>query len=192
LITSLQGILQSMKDGEIVVEVGGVGLRVSVPDSVLEKAPQVGRPVFLHTYLVVREDLLALYGFSDPEEREIFTMLLGVSGVGPRLALAVISHLSMELLQSAIAGDQPDVLVQVPGIGRKTAEKIIIELKDRLDVPFALAEPPSAVDTDVLGALTALGYSLVEAQSAVQSVPSDAPEELEERLRIALKSLGGS
>ena len=181
-----------MTDGEIVVEVGGVGLRVSVPDSVLQKAPQVGRPVFLHTYLVVRADMLALYGFGDPEEREIFTMLLGVGGVGPRLALAVISHLSMELLQSAIAGNQPDVLVQVPGIGRKTAEKIIIELKDRLDVPFVLAEPPSAVDTDVLGALTALGYSLVEAQAAVQSVPSDAPEELEERLRIALKSLGGS
>ncbi len=192
MITSLQGILQSMTDGEIVVEVGGVGLRVSVPDSVLQKAPQVGRPVFLHTYLVVRADMLALYGFGDPEEREIFTMLLGVGGVGPRLALAVISHLSMELLQSAIAGNQPDVLVQVPGIGRKTAEKIIIELKDRLDVPFVLAEPPSAVDTDVLGALTALGYSLVEAQAAVQSVPSDAPDELEERLRIALKSLGGS
>ena len=192
MITSLQGILQSMTDGEIVVEVGGVGLRVSVPDSVLQKAPQGGRPVFLHTYLVVRADMLALYGFGDPEEREIFTMLLGVGGVGPRLALAVISHLSMELLQSAIAGNQPDVLVQVPGIGRKTAEKIIIELKDRLDVPFVLAEPPSAVDTDVLGALTALGYSLVEAQAAVQSVPSDAPEELEERLRIALKSLGGS
>ncbi len=192
MITSLQGILQSMKDGEIVVEVGGVGLRVSVPNSVLEKAPQVGRPVFLHTHLVVREDLLALYGFADPEEREIFSMLLGVGGVGPRLALAVISHLSLDLLQGAIAGDHPDVLVQVPGIGRKTAEKIIIELKDRLDVPFVLAEPPSAVDTDVLGALTALGYSLVEAQSAVQSVPSDAPEDLEERLRIALKSLGGS
>ena len=192
MIASLQGILQSVADGEIVVDIGGVGLRIHVPDSVLEKLPQVGRNVFLHTHLVVREDMLALYGFGDPEEREIFTLLLGVSGVGPRLALAVISHLSLELLQSAIVGSQAEVLVQVPGIGRKTAEKIIIELKDRLDVPFVLAEPPSAVDSEVLAALTGLGYSLVEAQTALQSVPSDAPEDLEERLRIALKSLGGS
>jgi Holliday junction DNA helicase RuvA len=192
LIASIQGIVQSIDETEITVEVGGVGLSVHVPDSVLANIPGIGRQVFLHTYLVVREDLLALYGFSDVEEREIFTMLLGVSGVGPRLALAVISNLSLDLLQSAIVGDQPDVLVQVPGIGRKTAEKIIIELKDRLDVPLVLAEAPSAVDSDVLGALTALGYSVVEAKAAVQSVPSDAPEELEERLRIALKSLGGS
>jgi Holliday junction DNA helicase RuvA len=192
VIASVQGILQSMAENEIVVEVGGVGLRVHVPTSVMGQELKIGRSVFLHTYLVVREDALALYGFSDVEEREIFGMLLGVSGVGPRLALAVISNLSLELLQSAIAGDQPDVLVQVPGIGRKTAEKIIIELKDRLDVPLVLAEPPSAIDSDVLGALTALGYSLVEAQTAVQSVPSDAPDDLEERLRIALKSLGGS
>jgi Holliday junction DNA helicase RuvA len=192
LIASLQGALQSLADGELIVEIGGVGLRVFVPDSVIEKAPQVGRQVFLHTYLVVREDVLALYGFSDVEQREIFTLLLGVGGVGPRLALAVISHLSLDMLQRAIVGDQPEVLVQVPGIGRKTAEKIIIELKDRLDVPLALAQPPSAVDADVLGALTALGYSLVEAQSAVQTVPPDAPEDLEERLRIALKSLGRS
>jgi Holliday junction DNA helicase RuvA len=192
VIASIQGIVQSMGEAEITVEVGGVGLHVHVPDSVLANLPRIGRQIFLHTYLVVREDLLALYGFSDVEEREIFEMLLGVSGVGPRLALAVISNLSLELLQGAIAGDQPDVLVQVPGIGRKTAEKIIIDLKDRLDVPLALAEPPSAIDSDVLGALTALGYSVIEAKAAVQSVPPDAPEDLEERLRIALKSLGGS
>lgn len=192
MISSLQGILQSMTDGELVVEVGGVGLRVRVPISVLEKAPPIGRPVFLHTYLVVRQDLLALYGFSDVEQRKIFTLLLGVSGIGPRLAMAVISHLSLNMLQSAIVGNQPEVLVRVPGIGRKTAEKIILELKDRLDVPLAMAGPPSAVDADVLGALTALGYSLVEAQSAVQSVAPDAPEDLEERLRMALKSLGGT
>lgn len=192
MIASIQGIVQSIGEAEITIEVGGVGLQVHVPGSVLADVPQIGRQIFLHTYLVVREDVLALYGFSDVEQREIFTMLLGVSGVGPRLALAVLSNLSLDMLQSAIVGDQPDVLVQVPGIGRKTAEKIIIELKDRLDVPRVLAEPPSAVDSDVLGALTALGYSLVEAKTAVQSVPSDAPEELEERLRIALKSLGGS
>lgn len=192
MIASIQGIVQSMGEGGLIVEVGGVGLQVHVPDSVLADIPRVGRQIFLHTYLVVREDALALYGFSDVEQRGIFVMLLGVSGVGPRLALAIISNLSLDLLQSAIVSNQPDVLVQVPGIGRKTAEKIIIELKDRLDVPLILAEPPSAVDSDVLGALTALGYSLVEAKAAMQSVPRDAPEDLEERLRIALKSLGGS
>lgn len=192
MIASLQGILQSVADGEIVVEAGGVGLRINVPVSVLENVPQVGRQIFLHTHLIVRQDILALYGFSDVEEREIFGLLLGVGGVGPRLALAVISHLSLDLLQGAIVGNQPDVLVQVPGIGRKTAEKIIIELKDRLDAPLVFAEPPSAVDTDVLGALTALGYSLVEAQTALQGIPSDAAEDVETRLHLALKSLGQS
>jgi Holliday junction DNA helicase RuvA len=192
MIASLQGVLQSVSEGEIVVETGGVGFRLMVPASVLERAPQIGHVIFLHTYMVVREDLLALYGFSDPEERELFTLLLGVTGVGPRLALAVISHLPIDLLKTAIVGDQPERLVQVPGIGRKTAEKIIIDLKDRLEAPLVLAEPPSAVDTEVLGALTALGYSLGEAQAALQAVPADAPEELEERLRLALRSLAGS
>jgi Holliday junction DNA helicase RuvA len=192
MIASLQGVLQSIAEGEIVVETGGVGFRLMVPASVLERAPKVGKVIFLHTYLVVREDLLALYGFSDPEERELFTLLMGVTGIGPRLALAVISHLPLDALKSAIVSDQPERLVQVPGIGRKTAEKIIIDLKDRLEAPLVLAEPPSAVDTEVLGALTALGYSLGEAQAALQSIPADAPEELEERLRLALRSLGGS
>ncbi|HEY69034.1 MAG TPA: Holliday junction branch migration protein RuvA [Anaerolineae bacterium] len=192
MIASLQGVLQSIAEGEIVVETGGVGFRLMVPVSVLERAPKVGQVISLHTYLVVREDLLALYGFSDPEQRELFTLLLGVTGVGPRLALAVISHLPLDALKSAIVSDQPERLVQVPGIGRKTAEKIIIDLKDRLEAPLVLAEPPSAVDTEVLGALTALGYSLGEAQAALQSVPADAPEDLEERLRLALRSLGGS
>ena len=192
MIASLQGVLLSISEGEIVVETGGVGFRLMVPASVLERAPKVGQVISLHTYLVVREDLLALYGFSDPEQRELFTLLLGVTGVGPRLALAVISHLPLDALKGAIVSDQPERLVQVPGIGRKTAEKIIIDLKDRLEAPLVLAEPPSAVDTEVLGALTALGYSLGEAQAALQAVPAVAPEELEERLRLALRSLGGS
>ena len=112
MIASIQGIVQSMGEAEITVEVGGVGLHVHVPDSVLANLPPVGRQIFLHTYLVVRDDLLALYGFSDVEEREIFEMLLGVSGVGPRLALAVISNLSLDLLQSAIVSDQPDGIEQ--------------------------------------------------------------------------------
>jgi Holliday junction DNA helicase RuvA len=127
LIASLRGILLSLGDKELVLEVGGVGLQLAVPLSVVERAPAIGQPMFLHTELIVREDSLRLVGFSTTEERETFDLLLQVSGIGPRLALAILSHLSLE----ALRGPWPQsagALSQVPGIGRKTAEKIIFQL----------------------------------------------------------------
>jgi Holliday junction DNA helicase RuvA len=186
VIASLRGVLQQIGDGELILEVGGVGLRVAVPRLVLQEAPKVGQPMFLLTSLVVRESSLSLYGFSSAEQREIFELLLQVSGVGPRLALAVLSHLSPELLRSAVVNNQPDALATVPGIGRKTAEKIIFHLKDRLEVPIIGVGVPSELDTEVLAVLTTLGYSLVEAQAALQSVPSDSPEDIETRVKLAL------
>ncbi len=187
MINSLRGIIQHVGEADIVLEIGGVGLQVAVTHSVLEASPTVGQPLFLYTYLAVRESALNLYGFSTLEQRDLFELLLQVSGIGPRLALAVLSHLSPDVLRSAVVNDQPDVFVRVPGIGRKTAQKIIFHLKDRLVAPLGFVEAPSEIDTEVLSVLTALGYSLVESQAALQSVPADTPEDTEERVKQALK-----
>ncbi len=187
MISTLRGVVQHVGPGEAIVEVGGVGLRLLVPRSVVESGAAVGKVVFLHTHLVVREDSLTLFGFPSLEQRELFEVLLQVSGVGPKLALAVLSNMSPDALRAAVAGGQPEALDRVPGVGRKTAERIVLHLKDKFTVPGAGAPILVPADTDVLAALTSLGYSLVEAQSAVQSLPSDAPEDPEGRVRMALR-----
>jgi Holliday junction DNA helicase RuvA len=174
-------------EGELTLEVGGIGLRIAITGSVHATGPEVGKPFFLHTYLSVREDELSLYGFQSAEERGLFEVLLGVSGIGPKLALSVLSNLSPDVLRSAVANNQPEILTRVPGIGKKTGEKIIFHLKDILTAPAVEIRIPSDVDTEVLGVLTGLGYSLIESQTAVQSIPEDATEDLEERVRLALQ-----
>ena len=192
MITSLRGTVLHVGPGEIVLEVGGVGLRVAVPASVLEAAPPAGGALFLHTRLLVREEALSLVGFSSTEQRALFDLLLEVPGVGARLALAVISNLTPEMLQQAVGGGQSDLLTRVPGIGRKTAEKIAFLLRDRLPAPAALPAgaplPGVGRDAEVVQALVALGYSQPEAQAAVQALPHEAPEALEDRLVLALRS----
>jgi Holliday junction DNA helicase RuvA len=188
MIASLSGQVQEVYPDSLVIEVGGVGLQVYVPAATRDRA-QPGDTLFLYTHLVVREDLLALYGFESREGREYFNVLLGVNGVGPRLALAVLSTLSVDALRRAIFHEQSEVLSRVPGVGKKTAQKILLHLQDRLPMEAGL-EPVammSDADTEVLAALTALGYSVVEAQSALQSVPRDAPLDVETRLRMALQ-----
>ena len=154
----------------------------------LQADMQIGQTVSLHTYLAVRENDLTLYGFLTKEEREFFTLLLGVSGVGPRLALAALSTLTPNAMRRAVFNEQAEVFSQIPGVGKTTAEKILLHLKNKVKDVEGL-EPISAlddVDTEVLAALTALGYSIVEAQAALQIIPKDAPKDVEERLRIAL------
>lgn len=187
MIATLFGKVQSVADDELVVELGGFGLRIAVPLARLESVPRIGKEIFLYTHLVVREDALELYGFGDQEERQLFEILLSVGGVGPKLALATLSHLSPDVFRRAVGSDQPELLTKVPGIGRKTAEKIVFELKDRVGQPGLEAEPPSELDSELMDVLTSLGYSVVEAQAAVQSVPQDAPEDIEERVRLALR-----
>lgn len=187
MIASLRGIVQHLGTGELVLEVGGVGLRLAVPASVLKAAPTVGQPLFLHTRLIVREEALTLYGFVSTEERELFDLLMQVNGIGPRLALAALSHLSPDGIRAAVAQDQPEVLSKVPGIGRKTAEKIIFHLKDRLAAPMGAGAVGLEADSDVLGVLTTLGYNLVEAQAAVQAIPDGSPPDVESRVRLALQ-----
>lgn len=188
MIASITGTLQRVGEGWIVVGVGGVGLRISAPTALINRLGGIGEPVELITHLVVREDSLTLYGFATEEEKALFELLMGVSGIGPRLALAILDTLSPEVLANAIQRDEPGIIAQVPGLGKKTAQKLILELRGRLEdlaVPAGLAAVASG-DTDVLEALTAMGFSLVEAQAALQSIPRDAPDEVEERVRLAL------
>ena len=187
MIDSLQGIVQNMDDQSIVLEVGGVGIHVEVPSPVLEASPGIGKPFFLHTKLMIRDDKLNLFGFVNVEQRDLFDILLKISGVGPRLGLAILSYLSPDILQSAIVNSQAEVLIQVPGIGKKTAERILFHLKDKLDVPLVSAKLTSELDNEVLSVLTALGYSLIEAQSALQSIPKESAEDIETRVRLALQ-----
>ena len=192
MIATLNGEVTQIEDNAIIVETGGVGLRVAVPKLLRERL-KAGEGIFLFTHLVVREDAWSLYGFESQADRELFTTLLGVDGVGPRTALAVLSTLNVETVQRAVFNDEPDLLGQVPGVGKKTAQKLVLYLKDRLKPVSGLERIASMTDADseVLAALTALGYSVVEAQSAIQSIPKDASPEVEERLRLALQQFTG-
>ncbi len=191
MISSLRGtVLQLNHPDSLVVEVGGVGFKVFVPALVFDELDGVGRPAFLHTYLMVREDALTLYGFSTEEQRALFELLLTVQGVGPKLGLAILSSLSLDVLRRAVAQEQAEVLDRVPGVGRKTAEKIVFTLKDKLGAEIGLGAITrvSDVDTEVLAALTVLGYSVVEAQAAVQSIPKgEEARSVEDRVRLALQ-----
>ena len=191
MIATLRGEISQIEDNALVVEVGGVGLRIFVPAPVRGRV-KVGETVFLFTHLVVREDALTLYGFESQADRELFNMLLGVDGVGPKVALSVLSTLTLDAVQHAVFAEEADILSRVPGVGKKTAQKIALHLKDKLKPMDALARVAamSDVDSEVLAALTSLGYSVVEAQAAIQSLPKDAPQDTGERLRLALGYFG--
>jgi Holliday junction DNA helicase RuvA len=188
MISILNGRILELYPDSLVVGLGGLGLQVFAPASLRDRL-RPGDEVFLHTYLVVRQDALNLYGFETREEREFFLLLLGVDGIGPKSALAVLSTLTPDAIRRAVFHEQSEVFTRVPGVGKKTAQKILLQLQDRIPVVAGL-EPVAGytdVDTEVLSALTALGYSVVEAQAALQSIPRDTPEDLETRLRAALQ-----
>jgi len=188
MIATVSGKVVQVESGSLVVEVGGVGLLVNVPLLISDQA-RIGEAVFLFTQLVVRQDLLALYGFDTAEGREFFNLLLSVNGVGPRLALSVLSTLNPDAIRRAVFNEQAEVLSRVPGVGKKTAQKILLSLQDRITSAEGLAPMAamSEVDNEVLSALIALGYSVVEAQAALQSIPREAAQEVETRLRLALQ-----
>lgn len=187
MIATLRGEVTQIEENAIVVEVGGVGLRVFVPATLRTKL-KAGEAIFLYTHLVVREDALTLYGFESQADRELFNLLLGVDGVGPKVALSVLSSMTLDAVQRAVFADEAELLSRVPGVGKKTAQKMALHLKDKLKPTDALARVAAMSDTDseVLAALTSLGYSVVEAQTAIQSIAKDAPDDVEERLRLAL------
>ena len=187
MIATLRGEITQIEEAALVVEVGGVGMRVFVPKPLLTRF-QVGEVVLIHTHLVVRENDLSLYGFETIADRQLFLTLLGVDGVGPKVALSVLSTLNLDTVQRAVFSEEADLLSRVPGVGKKTAQKMLLYLKDRLKPASGLEKIAAMSDTDseVLAALTALGYSVIEAQSALQSLPKDAPDDVEEKLRLAL------
>lgn len=193
MIATLQGEVVGLGDHTVVVAVGGIGLQVSIPTP-LHGGLRMHDHLFLYTHLIVRQDLLALYGFETEQDRHFFNLLLGVDGVGPRLAMAVVSVLSVDAIRRAVASEQAEVFSRVPGVGKRTSQKILLHLQDKIKDQGVL-EMASMVsggaDESVMEALTTLGYSIVEAQSALQSIPREAPQEVEERLRIALQYFSG-
>lgn len=188
MIASIQGMVASANRDHVVIVTGGIGFKVFVPHTALDRL-DTGDDAFLHTSMIVREDSLSLYGFITAEERELFDVLLTINGVGPRMGLAILSTLTPDNLRNAVVSERAEILTRVPGVGKKTAQKILIELKDKLR--FGPDTAPVAafddVSSDVLDALVALGYSIVEAQTAIQSLPKDAPPTVEDRVRLALQ-----
>lgn len=189
MIASLQGHVAYQGFDHMVVAVSGVGYKVFVPFNTV--SADVGDPIELQTLMIVREDAITLYGFGTMHEREIFERLISVNGVGPRIALAILGTMSIDRLTTAVATGQHEALTRVPGIGKKTAEKIVFELRDKLKgadglIPAA-AGGLSDINKDVIDALTSFGYSVSEAQAALKSIPPDTPDDFEERLRRALQ-----
>jgi Holliday junction DNA helicase RuvA len=187
MIAQLSGTVWRIGEDYVVVRTGGVGLHVRVPASVLTQLDSVGQPVELFTHLHVRENELALFGFLTEEELTLFKLLLSISGVGPKVAMALLGTVSPDALRQAVVQEEPGLLSRVPGIGPKTARAIIFHLKDKI-IPTGVETAPLLSDTDaeVIAALTALGFSLVEAQAALQSLPRDDGLPVEERVRQAL------
>ena len=188
MISILHGSVISQETDGIIVDVNGVGFHVLIPTG-LRDSLQPGENVYLYTRLIVREDAWTLCGFETQEGRELFDLLHSVNGIGPRLAITILSTLSTDTIRRAVFNEQAEIFNRVPGIGNKTAQKIVLHLKDRFPSGEGLAPlvKISEVDTEVLAALTTLGYSLVEAQAALQYIPRDTPQEVETRLRVALQ-----
>ena len=191
MIGSVRGsVLERLASGEVLVEVGGVGYRVLVPLGAIP-ALTPGSPAFLFTHLHVRDDALVLYGFPTREERDTFEVLLGAAGVGPKLALAILSVHSPSALRRALLEDDLDALTMVPGVGKRTAARLQVDLKARLDVPIIDLVEADASSTnaraEVREALTGLGYAPDEVRSVIGQLPDDGA--VEELLRDALKRL---
>ena len=192
MIARLPGTIATLGRDSMVVQVGGLGLGVFVPQTLLGGQVQAGQEVTLFTHLHVRENELTLYGCGSEEELALFRLLLGVSGIGPKVALAILSSLPPDRLKAAIAQEDVATLARVPGIGPKTAKKLVFDLKDKVAVEAMPGIPQPVLteaDADLIAALTTLGYSVAEAQEAIRSLPRE-PLPLEERVRLALAYFG--
>lgn len=191
MIAAIEGILVSKSNNSVVVKAGAVSFLINVPGSTLTRLGHAGNEVFLHTHLHVREDIIALYGFSSATELALFQQLITVSGIGPKVALALLTTLTAEQITSAILGGNAGLLSQVPGIGKKTAGRIIIDLKSKLEKGWEGEVIPaiSQGDGDAVAALTGLGYSIREATQALSNISQVEGMTLEEKVRQALQKL---
>jgi holliday junction DNA helicase RuvA len=191
MISAVRGILRDKGRDYVTLNIGSIDLHILVPASLAAGDLSIGDRLELHTYLHVRETDLSLFGFESPEQRELFNLLNRVNGIGPRTAMALLSIFSTEVLMMAIAEGKAEVLARAPGVGLKTAQRIVLQLQDKLEAMRPAGPAPlTDADEDVIAALTSLGYSVVEAQRAVQLLPRDVTG-VEERLRLALERFGG-
>jgi holliday junction DNA helicase RuvA len=189
MIGRIQGVVVEKTFPQVIVSCNGVGYEIDVPMSTFYPLPKAGEQVTLYTHLVVREDAHLLYGFFTPGERTAFRQLLKISGVGPKVALSVLSGMSVDDLAAAVESEDAGRLTRVPGIGKKTAERLVLELRDKLPKTLgaARAESAGAAGSDVANALLALGYNDREAQAAIKQLPADL--QLADAIRQALKLL---
>ncbi len=192
MIASLKGTVLSKKPEGIIVDVSGVGYHVSIPLSSLGDIPDAGEAVYLHTYTHVREDALQLFGFLTEEERKVFTTLMGISGVGPKLGLAILSGMSVQRFTEAVHNEDVSLLAAIPGLGRKTASRLVLELKGKLPSAGAGAtashqESPAA--EDAVSALINLGYNKSMSARAVDTAVKNGAKAIEDIIREALKYL---
>jgi holliday junction DNA helicase RuvA len=199
MIAHLNGILDSIENNIITIDVNGVGYKVMVPISLLSQLPKIGEKVKVYTYQVVREDSVELFGFGRKEERHLFSMLLSVSGVGPKTAAALISGVKMEDLVIAITKGNVDLITRVPGVGTKTAQKIVIDLKEKIAKAYQISAGEvsrgipgdSPLMSDAISALMTLGYTPKEARDAINNSGIDwnKAKTVEEVIKLSLKNL---
>jgi len=196
MIASISGILVAKSPTEITVNVNGIGYSILIPLSTFQKLGEVNTQITLCTHLHVRDDALQLFGFATPEERELFRLLISISGIGPRIAQAILSGMSTEELRQHIASGETAPLMSIPNVGRKTAERIVLELRDKLakgveSVQMAIASPtPAAVRNETLLALTSLGYARLSAEKAIRTALREsgaASLSVEELIKLALR-----
>jgi Holliday junction DNA helicase RuvA len=195
MIGTLQGKLAAKQAPQIVVECHGVGYEVETPMSTFLELPAVGEPVFIHTHLLVREDAQILFGFASLEERSLFRMLLKISGVGAKMGLAILSTMSVADFQRCVEYEDAATLVKIPGVGKKTAERLIIEMRDRIDLEAAapgsrrvvIAENPKSEAVD---ALIALGYKAGEVNRLIAGLDVEG-KSAEDIIRLALRQVAG-
>jgi Holliday junction DNA helicase RuvA len=191
MIAGVKGIIESIGSNWIIIDVGGISFQVFVPTSFLGDLCVVGQTVRLNTHLHVREDNLTLFGFGSTKELALFETLITVKGIGPKLGLAMLSAMDAEQLCVAIASEDSNLLTAVPGIGKKTADRIVLELKDKIGNAWTTKQDMELIqgNGDLVSALTSLGYSVVEATRAIATLPH-AQLNLEEKIKLALKYLG--
>ena len=191
LISSVSGVIEGVGPDWADVSLGAITLRVNMPGSTLDSMGAVGDQVRLHTSLQVREDSLTLFGFLTEEERHTFNTLLGITGIGPRLALAVLSRFTPGSLAAAVEAGDTKAFSAVSGVGNRTASRIILELKGKLDLDWGESPAASGGDIDAVDALVALRYSDPEARQAMSSIARDGALTTEDKIRLALQNLAG-
>lgn len=187
MIASISGKVILLTKESVIIDINGLGIEVFVPKTLLGET-ETGDLLYLYTYMLVREDNISLFGFSSLEEKQLFLQFLAVGGIGPKLSLNILSSLSIDNIRSAILSEKPDYFSRVPGVGKKTAQKIIIQMQGKLPEGDGLGvRGITDVDDAVVDALISLGYSVVEAQTALQAIPKDTPDDVESKLRVALQ-----